>query len=146
MGRAKNDLAYVTAARLAVASAKPAHRWNSPFFNKITELLRPRIWVAMFAIPLGIASAYAGVLWYYVLVARGFGDVMNSIAYGPPFNFARVMVLCVAVPSLLSYPLVRHTLSKAARLYFVFVLGFAFGLLLVPEFLENYGPTPWWHF
>jgi hypothetical protein len=146
MGRAKNDLAYVAAARLAVESSRPVHRWNSAFFNKITDVLRPRIWLAIFGIPLGVATTYAGVLWYHVLVARGFGDVMNSIAYASPFNFARVMVLCLAVPSLLTYPFVRHTLSKSARLYFVFVLGFAFGLMLVPEFLENYGPTPWWHF
>lgn len=146
MGRAKTDLAYVTAARAAVASSKPSHRWNSAFFNKLTQILRPRIWLATFAIPLGAATAYAAVLWYYVLVARGFGYIMNSIKYASPFTVARLMVLCFAVPSLLTYPFVRHNLSKSARLYFVITLGFALGLLLVPEFLEKYGPTPWWHF
>jgi hypothetical protein len=114
--------------------------------NKLSQMLRPGTWLTCFAIPLGLATLYACVMWYHVLAARALGNLLNSVKYTSPFNIGRFVVVCFAVPALISYPIIRHRLSKAARFYFVLILGLALGLLLVPDILDNYGPTPWWHF
>src|SRR3954465_5685867 len=114
--------------------------------NKLSQLLRPGIWLTIFAIPLGLATLYACFLWYHVLAAHAFGNLLNSVKYTSPFNVARLIIVCFTLPTLISYPLIRSRLPKSARLYFVLILGLALGLLLVPDILANYGPTPWWHF
>jgi hypothetical protein len=114
--------------------------------QKISQFLRPQIWRRTIAIPLGLATAYACFLWYHVLVARGFGYILKSVKYTHPFSIARLIVLCLTIPALLTYPLIRNSLSRWSRIYFIVILGVALGLLIVPEFLETYAPAPWWHF
>jgi hypothetical protein len=114
--------------------------------DKLSQILRPGTWLALFAAPLALATLCACFLWYHVLAAHALGNLLNSVKYTSPFNIARLVVVCFALPALISYPLTRARLSKTARLYFVFVLGLALGLILVPDILDNYGPTPWWHF
>jgi hypothetical protein len=114
--------------------------------EKIHQLLRPQIWRRTIAIPLGLATVYACFIWYHVLIARGFGYILNSVKYQRPFSIARTIVLCLVVPALLTYPFIRKSLSRWSRIYFIAILGVALGLLIVPEILDAYAPTPWWHF
>src|SRR4051812_30789741 len=113
--------------------------------HKISQLLRPEVWRNAFAMPFGLATAYGCFLWYHVLVARGFGSILGSVKYAHPFNVARLIVLGLTVPAIITYPFIRDSLSRWTRIYFIVILGVALGLLLVPEFIEMYGPTPPWH-
>jgi hypothetical protein len=114
--------------------------------NRLSQVLRPGAWLTVLAIPLGLATVCACFLWYHVLAAHALGNLLSSVKYTSPFNVARFVVVCFALPALTSYPLIRARLSRPARFYFVLILGLALGLLLVPDILDNYGPTPWWHF
>ena len=111
----------------------------------IRQLVRPAPWVAAIALPLGILTAYVYFWWYHVLVARGFGYVLNSARYAQPFETARVLLLCWVVAGFATYWLARNVVSKGWRAYFVVMMGFALGVMIVPEIILSFGPEPWWH-
>jgi hypothetical protein len=111
----------------------------------VRQLVRPRGWLWLVALPLGILTAYVYFWWYHVLVARGFGYVLNSVRYAQPFETARVLLLCWVVIGFATYWLARGVVSKGWRGYFVVMMGLAAGALIVPEIIVSFGPEPWWH-
>ena len=108
-------------------------------------LVRPRGWIASVALPLGLLTAYVYFWWYHVLVARGFGYVLNSVRYAQPFETARLLLLLWVVAGVATYWMARGVVGKCWRAYFVVMMGLAAGALIVPEIIVSFGPEPWWH-
>jgi len=44
--------------------------------KKLSQILRPGTWLTCFAIPLGLATLYACVMWYHVLAAHALGNLV----------------------------------------------------------------------
>src|SRR5262245_55916225 len=103
--------------------SKSASSLNNCEMNRLSQILRPGTWLTCLAIPLGLATLYACVMWYHVLAAHALGNLLNSVKYTSPFNIGRFIVVCFALPALISYPIIRQRLPKPARSYFVLILG-----------------------